>query len=114
MQPQNAARATPAIAGRDPQVDRLGGAIEQAPTTSPNQRATIEQERIPLPRIQYLARRIHQLGERPLFELLKELDAGGNLPSVLERYARIAPLADFISSLDGDRLAAPLLVTGGR
>jgi hypothetical protein len=31
---------------------------------------------IPRERLRHLARRIHRLGERPLFELLAELDAG--------------------------------------
>ena len=48
---------------------------------------------IPVPRIHYLARCIHSLGERPLAELFIELAAGGGLHGVLERDARLAPLA---------------------
>ena len=69
---------------------------------------------IPVPRVRYLARRIHLLGERPLAELFIELAAGGDLNGVLERYARLAPAADFIRALGGDRLAAPRAVSGGR
>jgi len=69
---------------------------------------------IPVPRIQYLARRVHLLGERCLAELFIELDASANLHSALERYTRIAPLAGFIRALGGDRLAAPRAVSGGR
>ena len=67
---------------------------------------------IPMPRIKYLARRIHSLGERPLAELFIELAAGGDLHAVLEDYARLAPAADFIRALGGDRLTAPHAVTG--
>jgi hypothetical protein len=51
---------------------------------------------VPVPRIYYLARRIHLLGERPLAELFIELAAGDDLHGVLERYGRLAPAADFI------------------
>jgi hypothetical protein len=67
---------------------------------------------IPVPRIHYLARRIHLLGERPLAELFIELAAGDDLHGVLERYARLAPAADFIRALGGDRLTAPRAVSG--
>jgi hypothetical protein len=69
---------------------------------------------IPVPRIHYLARRIHLLGERPLAELFIELAAGDDLHGVLERYARLAPAADFIRALGGDRLPAPRAVNGER
>jgi hypothetical protein len=69
---------------------------------------------IPVPRIHYLARRIHLLGERPLAELFIELDAGDNLHGVLERYASLATLADFIRALGGDRLTMPRPINGGR
>jgi hypothetical protein len=65
---------------------------------------------IPVPRIHYLARRIHLLGERPLAELFIELAAGDDLHGVLERYARLAPPANFIRALGGDRLPAPRAV----
>jgi hypothetical protein len=69
---------------------------------------------IPVPRIHYLARRIHLLGERPLAELFTELAAGDDLHGVLERYARLAPAADFIRALNGDRLPIPRSVNGER
>ena len=69
---------------------------------------------IPVPRVHYLARRIHLLGERPLAELFIELAAGDDLHGVLERYARLAPAADFIRALGGDRLMAPRAVSGER
>jgi hypothetical protein len=68
---------------------------------------------IPIARLQYLASRIHKLGPRPLFELLRELALGADLMFVLERYARIAPLAGFITQLNGDRLPPPARIVGG-
>jgi hypothetical protein len=69
---------------------------------------------IPIARLQYLANRIHKLGPRPLFELLRELASGADLTFVLERYARIASLAGFITHLNGDRLPPPARLVGGR
>lgn len=72
------------------------------------------QSALPRERLARLAVNIHRLGPRPLFELFVELQAGGELGSVLERYARIAPFAGFIQSLGGDRLPQPKLVRGRR
>jgi hypothetical protein len=69
---------------------------------------------IPVPRIHYIARRIHSLGERPLAELFIELAARGDLHGVLERYARLPPAADFIRAHGGDRLTSPRAARGGR
>ena len=44
-------------------------------------------------RLRRLARQVHGLGERPLFELFRELDDGAELWDALERYARVEPLA---------------------
>jgi hypothetical protein len=76
------------------------GKVNGAPAVTP----------IPIPRIHYLARCIHSLGERPLAELFTELAAGRGLHDVLERYARLAPVADFIRALGGDRLLGPRAV----
>ena len=65
-------------------------------------------------RIRYLAGQIHPLGERPLGELFLELNAGSELGPVLEAYAALAPLTDFIHAYGGDRLASPRLAAGGR
>ena len=43
------------------------------------QRFAVDRGTIPVPRVHYLARRIHLLRERPLAELFIELAAGGNL-----------------------------------
>jgi hypothetical protein len=53
-------------------------------------------------RLRRLAGRLHALGERPLYELLVELDNGAQLWPRLERYAALNP--EFIHALDGDRL----------
>jgi hypothetical protein len=64
-------------------------------------------------RLQRLAAQIHTLGPRPLYELLRELNAGAELGPTLERYARLAPLTEFIAANDGDDFR-PLRVVGGR
>ena len=65
-------------------------------------------------RLRYLAGKIHKLGPRPFFELLRELASGADLMFVLERYARIEPLAGFITHLNGDRLPPPARLVAGR
>ena len=62
------------------------------------------------PRLRHLAARIHELGERPLYELFLELERGADLHDTLERYARLSPLAEFIAALGGDRFAKPRVV----
>jgi hypothetical protein len=74
----------------------------------------VARNEIPIVRLQYLASRIHKLGQRSLFELLRELASGADLMFVLERYARIEPLAGFITQLNGDRLPPPARLVGGR
>jgi hypothetical protein len=63
-------------------------------------------------RLRLLARRIHRLGERPLFELFRELDDGTDLSSTLEAYAKLP--ADLIREYGGDRLPAIRIVGGVR
>jgi hypothetical protein len=65
-----------------------------------------------LARLAYLARQIHRLGERPLFELFRELEAGAPLLPRLEAYARLD--ATFIKDLGGDRLTPLRSIAGGR
>jgi hypothetical protein len=60
--------------------------------------------RLPDARMRLLAARIHPLGERPLFELLRELDRGAELHDALERYARLFELRHFIRDLGGEQL----------
>jgi hypothetical protein len=69
---------------------------------------------IPIARLQYLANTIHKLGPRPLYQLLRELADGADLATALERYARLGPLAGFISCFGGDQLPAPVRLVGGR
>jgi hypothetical protein len=65
-------------------------------------------------RLRQLAKRIHALGERPLYELLVELDEGAELRPTLEAYGRLEPLVGFIREHGGDRLPGPRVVNGGR
>jgi hypothetical protein len=59
---------------------------------------------VPAPRLQRLARQIHALGERPLYECLLELERGADLLPTLERYGRLAPFAEFIAAQGGRNL----------
>jgi hypothetical protein len=58
---------------------------------------------IPLVRLQYLAARLHALGPRPTYELLRELAAGADLLNRLEVYARLDP--DMVRALGADVLS---------
>jgi hypothetical protein len=62
-------------------------------------------------RLRHLAGRIHALGERPLFELLRELDRGADLLDTLEQYAHLP--AAFIREHGGDRLPRFRIVGSG-
>lgn len=66
------------------------------------------------PRLQRLAAQIHTLGPRPFYELLRELDTGAELAPTLERYARLAALAEFIAANGGDDFRPLRIVRGGR
>jgi hypothetical protein len=57
---------------------------------------------IPDIRLRFLAGKVHGLGPRPLFEMLRELDAGADLHLTLEAYARLP--AAFIAAHGGDQL----------
>jgi hypothetical protein len=59
---------------------------------------------LPRERLAHLARKIHRLGERPLFELLRDLEDGAEFVPTLERYAEVERYADFIRGLGSDRL----------
>lgn len=68
---------------------------------------------IPEHRLRYLAERLHALGARPLFELLRELDAGAELRSRLERYCELDP--ELVVAIGADVMPEPaLLVVGAR
>jgi len=63
-------------------------------------------------RLRRLAECIHNLGPRPLFEMLRELDAGAELGPTLEVYAELQARIDFIRELGGDRLPVLRAVRG--
>jgi hypothetical protein len=69
---------------------------------------------IPVARLKRLAATIHRLGPRPLFELLREIEAGSDLLRTLERYAKLEPLTNFLVHLNGDQLPPPVRLVGGR
>ncbi len=62
-------------------------------------------------RLQFLARRVHALGEAPLFHLLKQLERGAELRPLLEQYAALP--ADLIRAYRGDQFMPALFVTKG-
>jgi hypothetical protein len=64
-----------------------------------------------LVRLQYLARRLHGLGERPLFHFLDEVERGAALCPHLERYAALP--AAFIKVNGGDKFAPIVRVIDG-
>jgi hypothetical protein len=64
-------------------------------------------------RLRFLATRLHALGPKPLFHFLGEIENGAPLRPLLERYARLFPLAVFIREHHGDQFAPPLVVKGG-
>ena len=62
-------------------------------------------------RLRFLATRIHALGPRPLYELMRELCDGHDLIDALERYARLDP--GVVRALGGDAFTLGVF-DGGR
>jgi hypothetical protein len=73
-----------------------------SPIASQGARIVGGADRIPRARLRYLARRTHRLGERRLYELPRELDAGAPLH---ERYPRLDP--GVVKLLGADALPPP-------
>jgi hypothetical protein len=68
---------------------------------------------LPRERLELLARRIHRLGERGLFELFRELESGAPLHERLERYGRLeSEHGAFLRAMNGHRLRRPVVVAG--
>jgi hypothetical protein len=63
-------------------------------------------------RLQYLAARLHELGPKPLFHFLDELEHGADLRESLETYAALP--ADLIAAYQGDKFMPPAFAIGGR
>ena len=57
--------------------------------------------RIPEVRLRHLARQVHALGPRPLYELFRELVAGADPQDRIQAFADID--ADFVHALGGDQ-----------
>ena len=67
---------------------------------------------IPEARLRHLAKRLHDLGARPVFEYLREILAGRDPIARLEVYACLDP--DVVSALGGDQIERFYPVAGGR
>jgi hypothetical protein len=65
-------------------------------------KSLIKPPEVPAARLRHLARAIHRLGERPLFELFRELSVGADSLERFEAYARLDP--GILAYLGGDRL----------
>ncbi len=64
-------------------------------------------------RFRHLVTALHALGPRPLYELLREVEAGADLHERLEVYARL-PIV-FLRANDGDKLPqTAFAIRGGR
>jgi hypothetical protein len=121
MSARHGARDVPFSAAAPPAIEQqLPGELERnhkpLPSPKPAQRETRDPApALPRERLACLARRIHRLGERPLYELFRELASGAPLLPRLERYARLeADYGDFIRALSGDRLTPLRSIPGGR
>jgi hypothetical protein len=58
-------------------------------------------------RLRYLAAHLHQLGSRPIFELLAEVAQGAPLIERLEVYARLDP--EIVHALGGDEMPPTII-----
>ena len=67
---------------------------------------------IPDVRLRHLAQRLHDLGPRPLCELLREIISGADPVHRLERYAALD--AQVVKALGGDHCATLRVLEGGR
>lgn len=61
-------------------------------------------------RLQQLARRVHALGERPLYEMFRELLNGADPLSTVESYARLDDAV--VRALGGAHFRPPCIVAG--
>ncbi len=62
---------------------------------------------VPTIRLRHLAKRVHALGPRPLYELLKELAAGADPLETVETYAALDP--DVVHALGADDFPPPFV-----
>jgi hypothetical protein len=58
------------------------------------------------------ARKIHRLGERPLYELFRELERGADLRETLETYAALP--REIVIAFNGEHFECLLEFHGGR
>jgi hypothetical protein len=105
----NAPLAGGALSGHEKTLRPKSFSGPTSPPASPNQTSPP-----PPPRLRRLAAALHSLGPRPLYEYLLELADGADPWIRLERYAELAPLAEFIAGNDGDQLPPLRIVEGQR
>jgi hypothetical protein len=74
------------------------------------QRTDCRRDCAPLPpaRLRRMAEQIHALGPWPLFNLLRDVDEGRDLHTVIKSYAGIYPLRGFIEALGGRDMPPPV------
>ena len=98
-------RESPATAGQRAGLPRKT-TVDHVPFfISPDDRTTQDL------RLKFLARRLHALGEAPVYYFLRELEKGADLRPLLEAYAEIDPV--FVKAFHGDRFQPPLFLTKG-
>jgi hypothetical protein len=81
----------------EPYPERAANATGQRPPVLVRRLALPDCDR----ELRQLAREIHALGARPLFELFRELDAGASLLPTLRGSADLLPLAGFVERMGG-------------
>jgi hypothetical protein len=97
-------RPAPERTGNEPLKTSLQGSSDDhsnRPTRDASQAVSRNLRAVHQVRLQYLARRLHGLGEKPLFHFLDEVERGADLHPHLERY--VALPADFINANGGNR-----------
>jgi hypothetical protein len=62
--------------------------------------------------LKHLVRELYRLGERPLYEFIREIETGGNLRATLEIYAALP--REIVIAFNGDRFESLREFHGGR
>ena len=62
--------------------------------------------------LKFLVRELHRLGERPLYEFIREISNGGDLNATLEIYAALP--REIVIAFNGDRFESLRKFHGGR
>jgi hypothetical protein len=110
MLPRNGREPSPRSLAVDGPQERFPGRLDDHFTP----RARPAPSALPPERLRHLAARLHDLGPRPLYEFLREIEAGADLHERLARYSGLWPLRRFIQAYNGDQLPPPKIVVGRR